>query len=196
MFVTALICGCASSTGATPSPSSATSSVITTRCPITTPPPVAMTPPPPAVTGSNPGLVFRAGPNEFLYGNDALVVVLPNDGTIHPSDTSRGLAGGVKFGWDRIAHGALVVDTKRLDAATIPQSADVPGGYGDTGFQATGLNFGAPGCWQVSGTVGSKTLVFVVNAWRRNFRLVHTSYGCAHARACGVGPARLVVHLL
>jgi len=138
-------------------------SLITGPCPVTTPPPVALTPPPPAVTGSNVGLVFTASRGTFLYGNDALVVILPNDGTLHPDDPSRGLPSGAKFGWDRIAHGALVIATRRLDAVTVPQSADVPNGYGDTGFQVSGLNFPAPGCWQVSGTVGGKTLTFVVN---------------------------------
>lgn len=139
-------------------------SIITGPCPVTTPPPVALTPPPPpAATGPNEGLVFRAGPTEFLYGNEALVVGLPNDGTIHPSDPSRGLPGGVKFGWERIAHGDPVIATRRLDAVTVAQPADVPGGYGDTGFQVSGLNFPSPGCWQVRGTVGGKVLTFVVN---------------------------------
>ena len=155
-----LISGCASSTGATLN--APTPSMITGPCPVTTPPPVAMTPPPPAVTGSNVGLVFTAGPGTFLYGNSALVVALPNDGILHPNDASRGLPSGVKFGWDRSAHGALVIATRRLDAVTVPQSADVPGGYGDTGFQVSGLNFPSPGCWQVSGTVGGKALTFVV----------------------------------
>ncbi len=161
--VVVLISGCASSTGATLNAPTSTPSMITGPCPVTMPPPVAMTPPPPAVTGSNVGLVFTAGRGTFLYGNDALVVILSNDGTIHPDDPSGGLAGGVKFGWDRIAHGALVIATQRLDAVTFPQSADVPNGYGDTGFQVSGLNFPSPGCWQVSGTVGGKTLTFVVN---------------------------------
>lgn len=136
-------------------------------CAITTPPPVALPPPPPAATGPNSGLAFRAGPNEFLYGNEALVVGLPNDGTIHPADSSRGLPGGVKFGWDRLAHGDLTVSTRRLDAATPSVAADVPGGYGDIGFQVSRLHFAAPGCWQASGTVGGRTLTFVVNVAAR-----------------------------
>ena len=148
------------STGAVPS-------LFTGPCPVTTPPPVAQTPPPSTGTGSNPNLVFTAGPGNFLFGNDAAIAILPNDGTIHPSDPSRGLPGGVKFAWWRIAHGALVVATRRLDAVTVPQSADVPGGYGDTGFQVSGLYFPAPGCWQVSGTVGGKTVTFVVNVSAR-----------------------------
>jgi len=69
--------------------------------------------------------------------------------------------------WVKLTHGDLVIATRRLDAVTVPQSADVPGGYGDTGFQVSGLYFPAPGCWQVSGTVGGKTVTFVVNVSAR-----------------------------
>src|SRR2546428_13492609 len=62
-------------------------------CPVTSPPPVAMTPPPTAGVGPNPTLTFRAGQGSFLFGNDALIVLLPNDGTFHASDPVRGLPG-------------------------------------------------------------------------------------------------------
>jgi hypothetical protein len=132
-------------------------------CPTTTPPPVALTPPPSTGTSPNPTLIFRAGPDSFLYGNDALIVLLPNDATFHPSDPQRGLRGGVKLGWWRMAHGDLVIATRRLDATSPSLSADVPSGYGDSGFQATGINFSDSGCWQVTGTVAGKALTFVVN---------------------------------
>jgi hypothetical protein len=137
--------------------------MITGQCPVTTPPPVALTPPPTTGAGPNPSLVFRASANTFLYGNDALIVLLPNDGTFHPSDPQRGLLGGVKQGWWRTAQGELVIATRRLDAPEQPLQPDVPGGYGDRGFEATGINFASPGCWEVTGTVGGKTLSFVVN---------------------------------
>lgn len=160
-----LISACGSATVETPSAGSATSpvpSMITGQCPVTTPPPVALTPPPATETGPNPNLVFRASASTFLYGNDALIVLLPNDGTFHPSDPQRGLAGGVKQGWWRTAQGELVIATRRLDAPELLVQADVPGGYGDSGFQATGINFASPGCWEVTGAVGGKTLTFVV----------------------------------
>lgn len=138
-------------------------SIVTAPCSVTLPTPTPLTPPPTAKTGPNPDLVFSAGPGSFLYGNDDLIVMLPNDGILHPSDTSRGLVGGVKFPWWRIAHGTLVIATQRLDAVSVPLSADVPSGYGDTGFQVSGLRFPSPGCWQVSGTIDGKTLAFVVN---------------------------------
>jgi len=142
--------------GASPTP-------ISGPCPVTTRPPVALAPPPTAGTGSNPGLVLSAGPDTFLYGNDALVVLLPNDGTLRPSDPQRGLAGGIKFPWFRTAHGDLTIATRRLDAPTDPVPADVPTGYGDVGLQVSGLSFASTGCWQVTGTIAGKTLAFVVN---------------------------------
>ena len=66
-----------------------------------------------------------------------------------------------------LAHGDLAIVTRRLDATTAPLPADVPGGYGDTGFQVSGLNFPAAGCWEVSGRVGGNTLTFVVNVAER-----------------------------
>lgn len=136
-------------------------------CPVTTPPPVAMTAPPTAGVGPNPSLTFRAAPGSFLYGNDALIVLLPDDGTFHPSDAERGLPGGVKLGWWRIAHGDLTITTRRLDAASTALPADVPSGYGDFGFQATGVNFSAAGCWQVVGAVAGRTLEFIVDVASR-----------------------------
>src|SRR3979490_2460612 len=109
---------CSSSVGGarrtTPSPAS---------CPVTSPPSVAMTPPPTAGVGPNPTLTFPAGQGTFLFGNDALIVLLPNDGTFHPSDAVRGLPGGIKLGWWRIAQGDLTITTRRLDAASTPPPA-------------------------------------------------------------------------
>jgi hypothetical protein len=149
--------------GGCTAPTTAPPSTVAGACPVTTPPAIAVTPPPAAGTGPNPNLTFRAGSGSFLYGNNAIIVTLPNDGAIHASDPSRGLSGGVKFPWWRNARGDLVIETRRLDATTVPLPADVPTGYGDTGFQASGLNFAATGCWQVSGTVAGQTLSFVVN---------------------------------
>jgi len=111
-------------------------------------------------------MVFRAGPDSFLYGNDALVALLPRDGTLRASDPARGLAGGIKFPWWRVAHGDLSIATRRLDAPATPLRADVPGGYGDVGFQVSGLNFPSTGCWEVTGAVGRTKWTFVVNVAR------------------------------
>src|SRR5206468_11864305 len=68
-------------------------------CPITSSPPIAMTPPPTACVGSNPTLTFRAGQGSFLFGNDAIIVLLPNDGTFHTSDAVSGITCGFMLGW-------------------------------------------------------------------------------------------------
>ncbi|MDE3111597.1 MAG: hypothetical protein KGK34_01490 [Chloroflexota bacterium] len=37
----------------------------------------------------------------------------------------------------------------------------MPDGYGDTGFQASGVLFPTEGCWEITGAVGNSTLTFV-----------------------------------
>ncbi|TMC46970.1 MAG: hypothetical protein E6J26_11785, partial [Chloroflexi bacterium] len=71
-------------------------------------------------------------------------------------------AGGVKVGWWRSAPGKLSIEGKRLDAPGPPLRADIPDGYGVSGFQATGIDFPTEGCWQVTGKVSDKSLTFVV----------------------------------
>lgn len=158
-------------TACTPSargaPAGTTGAERATPCPLTTPPPVAYTPPPPTATGPNAGLNFRAGPDSFLYVNEALVVALPKDGTLHPDPANGKPEIEVKFGWWRSIPGELAIETRRLDASTPPLAASIPAGYGDRGFQVSGLRFPSAGCWQVTGTVGGRSLAFVVTVARR-----------------------------
>lgn len=171
VFSTVLvISACAAPPAGTPNARSAPAAVpstITAPCPVTTPPPVPLTPPPTAGTGPNPSLPFQAGPDAFLYGNDALIVVLPRDGSLHPNPSSTSEEIGVKFAWWRSLPGELVADSRRLDAASTSLSAIVPGGYGDRGFQVSDLRFSSPGCWQVIGTTGRGSLSFAVNVAAR-----------------------------
>jgi len=69
----------------------------------------------------------------------------------------------MKFGWLRGAglRGKLTIHGKRLDAAAPPLRANIPEGYGDTGFQATGLIFPTEGCWEVTGEVGDTSVTFI-----------------------------------
>jgi hypothetical protein len=60
-----------------------------------------------------------------------------------------------------MALGKLTIHGKRLDASAPPLRADIPEGYGDTGFQATGLIFPTEGCWEVTGKVGQTSVTFV-----------------------------------
>ncbi|HEX8860851.1 MAG TPA: hypothetical protein VGC06_17500 [Actinomycetes bacterium] len=57
--------------------------------------------------------------------------------------------------------GKLRITGRRLDAAAPPARGFVPDGYGQAGFQASGVTFPTEGCWQVTGKLGSTTLTFV-----------------------------------
>ena len=78
-----------------------------------------------------------------------------DDGSIH-----------AKLGWWRGAPGRLRITGRRLDAAAPPLEAHVPAGYGQRGFQPTGLVFPTVGCWRVEGRVGDTRLTFVVKVTR------------------------------
>jgi hypothetical protein len=66
-----------------------------------------------------------------------------------------------KFGWWRGVPGTLGIEGRRLDARGPPLTAHVPDGYGDSGFQSSGITFPTEGCWQVTGRVGDASLTFV-----------------------------------
>ena len=67
-----------------------------------------------------------------------------------------------KVGWWRGLPGRLTIRGRRLDGKASPLRARVPGGYGSSGFQPSGLTFPTVGCWRVTGTVGTAELSFVV----------------------------------
>lgn len=43
----------------------------------------------------------------------------------------------------------------------MPLIAEIPEGYGDTGFQASTIIFPTVGCWEVTGRAGDAELSFV-----------------------------------
>ncbi len=67
---------------------------------------------------------------------------------------------GMKFGWWRTVPGKLAITGYRTDATAPAAIGDVPDGYGDTGFQASGVTFPTEGCWNITGTVGTASLTF------------------------------------
>lgn len=69
----------------------------------------------------------------------------------------------VKFPWWRGpgVTGPLQIEGEFLEGPEGNFQAIVPAGYGDTGFQATGLIFDRPGCWQIVGKAGAAELSFV-----------------------------------
>jgi hypothetical protein len=104
-----------------------------------------------------PGSTF-GGP--LYHGNGAIWVGLgtANVNTAEP-DQEGSLR--VKFGWWRGVSGQLRIEGRRLDAPGAPLRADVPSGYGPSGFQSSALFFPVEGCWEVTAHAGSASLSFV-----------------------------------
>ena len=112
----------------------------------------------------------------FNYGNRFLSVVLwPRgrlvagrlpDGSMYAEAKPDGSV-EAKLGWWRAVEGRLTVGGERLDASSPPLRAQVPVGYGPTGFQATELTFPTQGCWKVVGTIRRVSLSFVVLVHKR-----------------------------
>jgi hypothetical protein len=114
-------------------------------CPITRP------------NGSKPpGPTFGA---EF-HGNGSIWIGLWHSNVV-VWDAEPGGTITVKFGWWRGAHGKVRIEGRRLDAPGPPLVGHVPDGYGDSGFQSSGITFPSAGCWQVTGHVGEASLTFV-----------------------------------
>jgi hypothetical protein len=130
------------------------------RCPVTWP--SAAGPP-----GASPDTFFGY---DSSHGNGKLWVggLWPN-GVIDagPEFVDPDGSVGMKFGWWRAVPGHLGIMGRRLDAAAPPLRADVPSGYGETGFQASGVTFPTEGCWEVTGKVGKTTLTFVTFVTKR-----------------------------
>lgn len=107
------------------------------------------------------------------HGNDALwtnvwtwgegaVLVPPTH--VQPDDS----LGGMKWPWWRGVPGELTIEGHRIDADAPPLRADIPDGYGESGFIPSGLIFPTTGCWEVTGRVGDASLTFVVLVKRVN----------------------------
>ena len=69
----------------------------------------------------------------------------------------------MKFPWWRGegVRGPLTISERRLDREAKPLRADIPEGYGETGFQASGLISASAGCWEVTARAGEAELSFV-----------------------------------
>lgn len=99
--------------------------------------------------------------------NDALWTTTWPDGKVvfRPGgpgfiDTDGAL--GMKWGWLRRIAGDLIVGGRRLDAEAPPARAYMNSGYGNVGGQPIYLVFPTPGCWQITGRLGDRSLTFVV----------------------------------
>ena len=108
----------------------------------------------------------RSSPNQ--HGNGKLWTVLWPNGLIEfgpgrPGHIGEDGALGMKFPWWRGegVRGSLRITGKRLDGEAASAFGDIPDGYGDTGFQASGIVFPTEGCWEITGSVGNVELTFV-----------------------------------
>lgn len=91
-----------------------------------------------------------------LWPSGKVIFERGGPGAIHPDGSLE-----MKWGWWRGVKGQLTITGRRLDAPAAPLRADIPSGYGESGFQATGLTFSSAGCWEVTGRVGEAELTFV-----------------------------------
>lgn len=105
-------------------------------------------------------------PTRADYGNGELFTGLPPDGIARmlPHEVQPDGSLRRKFFWWRgpEIRGDLTLTGRRLDVPAPPLRAEIPEGYGLTGFQATALIFPAAGCWEVTGRAGDGSLTFVI----------------------------------
>jgi hypothetical protein len=105
-------------------------------------------------------------PSPHHHGNGYLWTALWPDGKVIFEADAAGyvLPDGslvMKWPWWRGMPRALTIHGKRLDGPGSPLRAQIPEGYGTTGFQASGLIFSHAGCWEVTGQVNGAELTFV-----------------------------------
>ena len=106
-------------------------------------------------------------PNETTsagyFGNGKLWTALWPNGIVTMTADNRAADGSLRMKWPfwRGVAGKLEITGRQLDGTNGPVRADIPDGYGETGFQATDLIFPAEGCWEVRAYIGDETLTFV-----------------------------------
>ncbi len=107
--------------------------------------------------------------SQFYHGNGQLWTALWPGGRVEftpngPGEIRSDGSLAMKFPWWRAEglEGPIEVSGERLDRPGSGVSAEMPDGYGDTGFQPSALVFPSEGCWEVSARVGAAELSFVV----------------------------------
>jgi hypothetical protein len=127
----------------------------------------AATPSPPCpVTVPNGSTPPGEQPSPDYHGNGQLWTGLWPEGKVifepgGPGTIYEDGSLGMKWPWWRGVEGRLTIEGRRLDAPAPLLRHTIPNGYGESGFQATGLIFPTEGCWEVTGKVGQAELTFV-----------------------------------
>jgi hypothetical protein len=104
------------------------------------------------------------GSYDTAYGGEGLRVTLPNGGVLRAGSSQVNEQGEI---WDKFLFwsnsgsdgAALEVSGRRLDVESGPLRAEIGAG---TGAMAVGLYFPTTGCWEVTGTLGDKSVRFVM----------------------------------
>ncbi len=122
--------------------------------------------------------------SDFNYGNeDGTLFTIPSpEGVVIFARDGPGfiLPDGslaMKWPWWRGVRGELTIEGRRLDAPAPPPRAEIPEGYGDSGFRPISLIFPTQGCWEVTGKVGNARLTFVTLVVRVPFRFIGLNWG-------------------
>ncbi len=97
-------------------------------------------------------------------------------------DAARMTAGGNKVLWIKPRGAELTITARKLGAHGTEFEASIPCCY-PTGFHATGLDFSAEGCWQVSAAAGGEEIRFVT--WVRPGAIASGDTLFLHARIAG-----------
>lgn len=143
----------------------------------------ATPPAPQAVTRADarrcPKTIPRLSSASGNYGNGKLSVTLDTNGVIVAGRDFLNPDGSIhwKFPWWRMVAGELTITGRRLDAQAPPLASRVPSGYGDIGFQASGVIFPSEGCWQVTGRIAHTSLTFITFVITKAHRSLLSSNG-------------------
>lgn len=104
-------------------------------------------------------------PSSEFHGNGALWTTLWPEGKVLATPPYVRPDGSIdmKFPWWRGPGvvGALSIEGRRLDGPASLLQAQIPEGYSDQGFQASGIIFPTEGCWEITGKAGGASLSFV-----------------------------------
>ena len=68
----------------------------------------------------------------------------------------------LKYDMYRGIRGQIAIRGRRLDAPAAPLRAEVNEHYGVIGLQPVSLIFPVPGCWEVTASLGTESLTWVV----------------------------------
>lgn len=128
-------------------------------CPITRP----SGPRPPRGALLNFGNPIASASAPGWYGNGALWTQLPAPSQFARDPRAHTI--GLKIGWFRARPGGVTVEARPLGSRPAPFLAQVgtPAEYGPTGFVASGLHFGRPGCWRLRAHLAGTVLTVMLH---------------------------------